>query len=161
MLILKAKEALTLQTLFLLFNSKGSSSKCCSSVGLCDTSLCSGWVSANGHLFHDVLSDTSVNPDHKSFGKKFLDIFLFRSHQRPRSLHHPHVIGVAPPTSPSDEEHHQTPMGFNSFGASLATPKKELLRPSASPSCLGHPMPSTVPASASISQFYNHVFLSI
>ena len=42
--ILRAMEAVTLQNLFLLFNSKGSSSKCCSSVGLCDTSLCSGWV---------------------------------------------------------------------------------------------------------------------
>ena len=42
--ILRAMEAVTLQNLFLLFNSKGSSSKCCSSVGLCDTSPCSVWV---------------------------------------------------------------------------------------------------------------------
>ena len=62
-----------------------------------------------------------------------------------------HVIGVAPPTSPSCEEHHQTPIGFNPFGVSLATPMKELQRPSASLSCLGDPMPSTVPASKSIS----------
>ena len=99
-----AKEALTLQTLFLLFNSKDSSSKCCSSVGLCDTSLAVGYSRCFGEWSPAARcsSDTSVNPDHKSFGKKFLDIFLFRSHQRARSLYHPHVIGVAPPTSPSD-----------------------------------------------------------
>ena len=51
---------------------KGSSSKCCSSVGFCATSMQRFVilsVSANGHLFHDVLSDMSVNPDHT------LDIF--------------------------------------------------------------------------------------
>ena len=69
-----------------------------------------------------------------------------------------HVIGVAPPTSPSDEEHHQTPIGFNPFGVSLATPRKELQRPSASPSCLGDPVPSTVPASTSISHIPTMMF---
>ena len=68
------------------------------------------------------------------------------------------MIGVAPPTSPSDEEHHQTPIGFNPLGVSLATPMKELLRPSASPSCLGNPKPSTVPASASISRIVTMKF---
>ena len=69
-----------------------------------------------------------------------------------------HVIGVAPPTSPSEEEHHQTSIGFNPFGASLATPMKEMQRPSASPSCLGDPMPSTVPASTSISHIPTMMF---
>ena len=69
-----ALEAPTVQ-FFLLFNSKGSSSTCCSSVGFCATSMrrfVIFGVSANGHLFHDVLY-MSVNPDHKSFVKKFLD----------------------------------------------------------------------------------------
>ena len=76
--------------------------------------------------------------------------FWVRLHQRARSVYLSHVIGVAPPTSPFEEEHHQTSIGFNPFGVSLATPMKELLRPSASLSCLGDPMPSTVPASTSI-----------
>ena len=78
-------------------------------------------VLANGHLFHDVLSDMSLNPDHKSFVTQVPGYFLFRSHQRTWSLYPSRVIGVAPPTSPSDEEHHQTPIGFNPFGVSLAT----------------------------------------
>ena len=118
-------------------------------------------VLANGHMFHDVVSDTSVNLDHKSFGKKTPGNFLFRSHQRTRSLYPSRVIEVAPPTSPSDGEHHQTPIGFNPFGVSLATPMKELLRPSASPSCYGYPMPSTVPASASISHIFTIMFLVV
>ena len=94
---LRAMEALTLQTLFWLFNTQGSSSKCCSSVALCDTLPCSGWLflvfSAKSHLFHDVLSDMSVNPDHKSFVKKVPGFLLFRSHQRARSLY-PNTVSV-------------------------------------------------------------------
>ena len=114
-----ANEALTLQTLFLLFNSKGSSSKCCSSVGLFDTSLSSGWlfsvfrrmVTCSTMFFLTRQSIRTTNRLERS-SWTFL---LFRSHQRARSSYHHHVIGVAPPTSPSDEEHHQTPMGFNPF----------------------------------------------
>ena len=67
-----AMEALTFQTQFFLFNSRGSSSKCFSSVGFCAALMQQCvilGVLANGHLFHDVVSDMSINPDHKSFGK--------------------------------------------------------------------------------------------